>query len=367
MLKSFREFKFYQSFRIPVEADDEIRFLLEKEEEIGKAEYVEDAKLLDISSTGFAFTSKSNLSNGIPLNVSIQFKKIHLDLVGTIVRSFHDSDNPGLIIYGVEVDEDKAVYKFLEAYVQSFSGERLKNCLMGPVLKEGYNKVAEGFEMFSLLLALFKDLSSFGNKEGFVENMLEEVVRVMEAQRATIFLINADTNQLEAHAALGVDKSKLKFDYRTGIAGSVFTTGVALNIDTINDKSRFNEDFDKRLGYETKSIICHPIHNRDDKVVGVIEILNKRNKDRFTVEDEKTMKVLSLMFSSIYHGYTPLSEASQIRRFSTPFDRKFALIGKDPHIGSLRSAIIKLKDTDSPVLIHGEQGVGKPLWSNSSS
>ena len=34
--------------------------------------------------------------------------------------------------------------------------------------------------------------------------------------------------------------------------------------------------------------MCSPISNREDKIIGVIEILNKRNEDRFTVEDEKT-------------------------------------------------------------------------------
>ena len=56
--------------------------------------------------------------------------------------------------------------------------------------------------------------------------------------------------------------------------------------------SRFNENFDHKTGFETKSIICNPILNREDKIIGVIEVLNKRNQDRFTVDDEKTMKVL---------------------------------------------------------------------------
>ena len=94
-------------------------------------------------------------------------------------------------------------------------------------------------------------------------------------------------------------------------------------------------------------------------MVGVIEIINKRNQDRFTIEDEKTMKVLSLVFSSVFHKYNPISETSQIRRFSRPFNRKHAIIGKTAHINSLRSTIIKVKDLESSVLIHGEKGVGK--------
>lgn len=362
MLSSFSEFKFYQSFRIPVEEADDLRFLIQYDSPKGKDDYIDDAKLVDISITGLGFSTSERISVGTEFNISLQFKKHHLDLTGRVVRAFSQTLEDQRIIYGVEVDEEKGVQRFLENYVLSFSSERLKNCLVDAALKERYTKATDGFEIFSLLLSLFKDITHFGDKKGFIESMLEEVVRILNAQRASVFLINPETNELEAVAALGVNKDQLKFDYRLGIAGSVFTTGVALNIDTIMDSSRFNEKFDQKFGFETKSIICHPIHNREDKIIGVIEVLNKRNEDRFTIEDEKTMKVLSLIFSSVFYNFTPMSERSQIRRFSVPFDRKNALIGKVPHVTSLRSTIVKLKDIESPVLIQGEPGVGKSLY-----
>ena len=362
MLSSFSEFKFYQSFRIPVEEADDLRFLIQYDSPKGKDEYIDDAKLVDISITGLGFSTSERISVGTEFNISLQFKKYHLDLTGRVVRAFSQTLEDQKIIYGVEVDEEKGVQRFLENYVQSFSSERLKNCLIDAALKERYTKATDGFEIFSLLLSLFKDITHFGDKKGFIESMLEEVVRILNAQRASVFLINPETNELEAVAALGINKDQLKFDYRLGIAGSVFTTGVALNIDTIMDSSRFNEKFDQKFGFETKSIICHPIHNREDKIIGVIEVLNKRNEDRFTIEDEKTMKVLSLIFSSVFYNFMPMSERSQIRRFSVPFDRKNALIGKVPHVTSLRSTIVKLKDIDSPLLIQGEPGVGKSLY-----
>lgn len=362
MLASFSEFKFYQSFRVPVEEADDLRFMVQIEDELGKLEYIDDARLLDISVTGFGFKTKRRISVGDELTISLQFRRQHLDLTGNVVRAFSIAIEDDDIIYGVELDEDKNINKFLEQYITSFSTERLKECLVESALKERYTKASDGFEMFSLLLSLFKDITHFGDKEGFLDNMLEEVVRVMNAQRASIFLINPETNELEAINAIGVDKKTLKFDYRLGIAGSVFTTGVALNIDTHTDQSRFNGDFDKKFHFETNSIICHPIHNHEDKIIGVIEVINKRNQDRFTVEDEKTMKVLTLVFSSVFHKYNPMSESSQIRRFSTPFDREHALIGKTPHIAQLRSSIIKTKDIDSPLLINGEPGVGKHLF-----
>jgi Nif-specific regulatory protein len=363
MLASFSEFKFYQSFRIPVEEADDLRFLVQmSKEDRGPEEYIHDAKLLDISLTGLGFATAERISIGKEVTISLQFKKHHLDLTGTVVRAFSQTLDDQKIIYGLEIEEEKGVAKFLEHYILGFSSERLKNCLIDSAIKERYTKATDGFEIFSLLLNLFKDITHFGDKEGFIESMLDEVIRILNAQRASLFLINPETNELEAVCALGIRKDQLKFDYRVGIAGSVFTTGVALNIDTIHDSTRFNEAFDKKFAFETKSIICHPIHNREDKIIGVIEVLNKRNEDRFTIEDEKTMKVLSLIFSSVFYNFTPMSDKSLIRRFSNPFDRKNALIGRVPHVASLRSTIVKLKDIEAPVLIHGERGVGKSLY-----
>lgn len=365
MFTSFSEFKFFQSFRIPVESSDDVRFMLEFEDEFGKFHFVEDAKVEDVSVTGLGFLTKERLSVETNLRISLHFKRLRLDLEGKVVRSFGLSSEEDVMLYGVELDEEDQtkMKRFIGQYVTAFTPDRARDCLVTMALSERYKSATEGFEVFSLMLSLFKDINSFGSQENFVETMLEEITRILNAQRATIFLINPQTNELEAIAALGIDKNLLKFDYRKGIAGSVFTTGVALNIDTKTDKIRYSDEFDIKTGFETRSILCSPISNREDKVIGVIEILNKRNQDRFTVEDEKTMKVLSLIFSSVFHNYNPISEKSLIRRFSTPYDREFAIIGRSPQTNELRKAIVRLKDVDSPLMITGEVGVGKKLLS----
>ena len=365
MLTSFKEFKFFQSFRIPVESRDDVRCMFEFENEFGKFTNIMDGKLQDVSITGLGFTTKEKIKVNSNVRVSIQYKRLRVDVEGTVVRSFGyqpDQTNE-TIIYGVELDEEDypQMKRFIQQYVMGFSPDRAKDCISTMATSERYKKATEGFEIFSLMLSLFKDITAFGSQETFLNSMLEEISRILNAQRASIFLINPQTNELEAVAALGVDKAQLKFDYRRGIAGSVFTTGVPLNIDAQTDKVRFSEEMDQKTGFETRSILCNPISNREDKVIGVIEVLNKRNQDRFTEEDEKTMKVLALIFSSVFHNYNPISERSLIRRFSTPYDREYAYIGKSPATNEIRKSIVKLKDIDSPLLIQGEFGVGKKL------
>lgn len=366
MLTSFSEFKYYQSFRVPVESRDDVQFLVEFENDMGKFEFVEKVKLMDVSMTGIGFTTHFPLPVGTILRCSLQFKRLRFDFGANVVRAFRDvnSSDTEAMNYGAECDSEDYgnMKRFIEQYIQSLPPERLKDSLIQLALTQHYASEKEGFEMFSLLLSLFKDITQFGNKEKFVESMLEEIVRILNAQRASIFLINTETNELEAVAALGIEKELLKFDYRKGIAGSVFTTGVSLNIDTRNDKVRFSEEMDKSTGFDTRSIICSPISNREDKIIGVIEVLNKRNEDRFTVEDEKTMKVLGLILSSVFHNYSPMSEKSLIRRFSSPYDREYAWIGRSTQTSEIRKAIVRLKDIDSPIFVAGEPGVGKKLF-----
>ncbi len=363
MLASFSELKFFQSFRIPVESADNVRCMVEYKDHVGKFHYIDDAKLLDVSVTGIGFSTTQRISVGDELRISIQFKRLRLDMSAEVVRSFGNGLDDCLM-YGAELDEDdtESMRRFIQQYIFSFSQDRAKESLASLALAERYKNAQEGFEIFSLMLSLFNDITRFGGKEGYAETMLQEVTRILNAQRASIFLINPETNELEALCALGVDKKMLKFDYRKGIAGSVFTTSVPLNIDATTDKVRFSQYIDDKTGYTTKSIICNPITNREDKVIGVLEVLNKRNEDRFTADDEKTMKVLSLIFSSVFHDYNPISEKSLIRRFSTPFDREFALVGRSDVTHQMRKTIIKLKDLETPVLVKGEGGSGKKLY-----
>ncbi len=365
MLTSFSEFKYYQSFRVPVESRDDVMFLVEQETELGKYEFVSEVKLKDVSMTGVGFVTSVPLPVGSILRCSIQFKRLRFDFGASVVRVFKSNEGPDQMNYGAELDNEDYgnMKRFIEQYIYSLPPERLKDSLIQLALTEHYTSEKEGFEMFSLLLSLFKDITQFGNKEKFVESMLEEIVRILNAQRATVYLVNTEKNELEAVAALGVDKEVLKFDYRKGIAGSVFTTGVSLNIDTTSDKVKFSQDLDQLTGLETKSVICSPVVNREDKIIGVIEVTNKRNESRFTVEDEKTMKVLALILSSVFHHYSPLSEKSLIRRFSAPYDREHAWIGKSTHTAEIRKSIVRLKDIESTLLVTGETGVGKKLFS----
>lgn len=78
-----------------------------------------------------------------------------------------------------------------------------------------------------------------------------------------------------------------------GIAGYVAATGDVLNITDAYLDPRFNPEYDKLTGYRTKTILCMPMRDKDDKILGVFQLLNKK-KGLFTQDDENFISALSV-------------------------------------------------------------------------
>jgi len=74
------------------------------------------------------------------------------------------------------------------------------------------------------------------------------------------------------------------------IAGSASKTA---NIPDAHQDPRFNPDFDKQTNYRTRSVLCLPLLNTDGKLVGVIQSLNKKNREVFDEEDESLLEALA--------------------------------------------------------------------------
>ena len=69
-----------------------------------------------------------------------------------------------------------------------------------------------------------------------------------------------------------------------GIAGAIFTAKTGEIIHDVYADERFNKEVDQETGYKTKNMICSPVKTVDGKIIGVIQVLNKK-KGRFTKEN----------------------------------------------------------------------------------
>jgi len=150
-----------------------------------------------------------------------------------------------------------------------------------------------------------------------MQTIAEEARDAVQADRCTVFLYDKTTDELWSKVALGLGSQELRFNASQGLAGHVFRTGETINIKDAYSDSRFNKDIDSKTGYKTKTILCMPIRNIEQEIIGVFQILNKLS-GYFTQEDEDILIAIgssagiSLENAKLFARQTELLEEQKI-------------------------------------------------------
>ena len=125
-----------------------------------------------------------------------------------------------------------------------------------------------------------------------IKTIAEETKTAMNADRCTVYLYDKDNNELYSKVATGLDTKELRIPADKGIAGHVVKTGETINIKDAYKDKRFNPDVDKKTGYRTKTILCMPIKNFNQEIIGVFQVLNKFG-EYFTPDDEDLLVAIA--------------------------------------------------------------------------
>ncbi|EAQ29335.1 Adenylate/Guanylate Cyclase [Erythrobacter sp. NAP1] len=125
-----------------------------------------------------------------------------------------------------------------------------------------------------------------------LRRVMTEATSMLDAERSTLFINDEKTAELFSHVGEGLDAMEIRLPNHLGIAGSVFTSGEAINIPHAYTDLRFNPAFDKQSGFFTRSILCVPVVNKSGETIGVTQVLNKRGGP-FNEEDESRLKAFT--------------------------------------------------------------------------
>ncbi len=145
-------------------------------------------------------------------------------------------------------------------------------------------------------LDVVADVTSELELGSLLAKVMAEATRMLSADRSTLFINDEKTSELFSRVAMGDGIGEIRLPNSAGIAGAVFTSGKTVNIPYAYADLRFNPAFDKQTGYFTRSILCVPVVNKDGKVIGVTQVLNKRGGP-FTDEDETRLKAFTAQVS----------------------------------------------------------------------
>jgi len=123
--------------------------------------------------------------------------------------------------------------------------------------------------------------------------ILEVAARGVGAERGTVFLLDAEHNEIWSRVLSGDERLEIRLPLGQGIAGTVAQTGKTIRIDDAYADPRFDRSWDERSGFRTRQILCAPIRNRAGQIVGVFQLLNRR-EGSFRPADEEYLAALSV-------------------------------------------------------------------------
>lgn len=156
------------------------------------------------------------------------------------------------------------------------------------------NLATELRDIFSLA-ALTGTIGSPVSHSRLLEMIVNTAADVINARAASLFLIDYQKQELVFEVALG-EKSeevkKFRLPLGHGVAGLVAATGQPLAISDTQSDTRDAADISQAIGYVPKNILCVPLLY-EERVIGVLELLDKEGGDTFSAADMETLALFA--------------------------------------------------------------------------
>lgn len=199
--------------------------------------------------------------------------------------------------------------------------------------------------------------------------ILKVVVEAMDAERATLYFLDQERQVIWSRTFTQAEINEIRLDIGQGIAGHVAKTGEFINVPDVTKDRRFDPSTDKKTGYTTRSLLAVPMRDKDGQIIGVLQILNKKNGQSFDTSDENLLVLLAarvsmiVVSSSLGRRLIPpkrLRKESLFRRDSERFNM---IVGIGQAMSDVYDRIDHVARTDVTVLVNGESGTGKELVS----
>jgi Nif-specific regulatory protein len=196
-----------------------------------------------------------------------------------------------------------------------------------------------------------------------LHRIAETSTQLLDAERATIFLIDRTRGVLVGKPALGVAAGELLVPLQAGVVGRTVATGEVHRVDSdiASEQALVDRAVDQSLNYRTRSLICAPMKDARGQVIGAFELINKR-QGNFTSADEAELVELAA------HASVAIDNAQRVeqlvesnRQVAEQAAGRVQMIGQSPAIEKVKVTAARVAHTDLNLLITGENGTGKEV------
>jgi len=169
----------------------------------------------------------------------------------------------------------------------------------------------------SKIIEVVKVLSRQNSLDDLLSTIIKETTNILEADRTSLFIYDKKTDELWSKISEKWSGREIRFGTDKGIAGYVARTRNIVNIKNVYENELFNPAIDLVTGFRTQNVLCFPMESYTGKLIGVIEVMNKKTADSFEKEDEEILDTFSSLVAVLIENAILEKVNAEIERMAT--------------------------------------------------
>jgi len=168
----------------------------------------------------------------------------------------------------------------------------------------------EELEYQKRLNTITNRIHSAGDTTAILLELHDDLLAFFDAERITIYVVDKARREIYSKIMTGREVSEIRVGIdNNSLAGYCAASGKLLNIRDVYDTEElkridprltFDRSWDQRTGYRTRAVLVAPITYENKFLLGVIQLINKRNGLPFTTADKSSVldiaKILGVAF-----------------------------------------------------------------------
>jgi len=160
------------------------------------------------------------------------------------------------------------------------------------------------------LMEITRRLAAQTELDPILEIITEGACQALECERASLFLYDEKRRELYTRVVTELEIREIRTSIDAGFNGWVGRNKRPLNIPDATTDERWNSSIDRQTGFQTRTVLAAPlISPRDDRLLGTLELLNKKSGQAFDQADE------NLLMAFAAHAAVSLERVELLENF----------------------------------------------------
>jgi len=214
------------------------------------------------------------------------------------------------------------------------------------------------------LKAISNEIHTAKNIDEVLIKIKDRILELFDADRITIYSVSDSGDQIYSKFKTGNQIKEIRVSLNNqSIAGYTGKSLKTVNISNAYDHSelrsidpeiKFDSSWDATTGYTTKQVLAMPIL-LENKLMGVIQLLNKKDGNKFTEEDEHSLQEIARVLGIAFYNQSRMLERKT----------KFSYLLLNNHITQKELdqavALARERNTDAEVALMSQFKVSKQV------